>query len=183
MSGRWQSIARRIRVPMGFVIAALFLILARPGPRSMQWSLALVIPGIVLRACASGYVKKNSELTVTGPYAYTRNPLYLGSIQIGFGFALASRSPMIALTLAVFFFVIYVPVIRAEEEFLRSAFPEFEAYSQHVPKLFPRLTPAGHATAPGRFSLALYFQHHEYNALLGAISIYAALLLRMRLHP
>ncbi|HVJ08296.1 MAG TPA: isoprenylcysteine carboxylmethyltransferase family protein [Acidisarcina sp.] len=182
MSGQWQSIARRIRVPMGFVIAALFLILARPSVRSIEWSLLLVIPGVALRGYASGYVKKNAELTVTGPYAYTRNPLYLGSILIGFGFALASKSPTIAATLAVFFFVIYVPVIRSEEEFLRSTFPEFVAYCQHVPRLFPRLTPAGHATSAGSFSMALYSKHREYNALLGAISIYAALLLRMRMH-
>ncbi len=181
MNGQWQSIARRIRVPMGFLIAALFLLLARPSVRSLQGSLLLVIPGIVLRCYASGFVKKDAELTVTGPYAYTRNPLYLGSILIALGFALASRSPTIALTLAAFFFVIYVPVIRAEEAFLRSAFPQFEAYCQHVPRLFPRLAQARHGTDSGRFSLALYSQHREYNALLGAISIYAALVLRMHL--
>ncbi|MBV8631532.1 MAG: isoprenylcysteine carboxylmethyltransferase family protein, partial [Silvibacterium sp.] len=83
----WSRIARRIRVPLGFLFAALYLWLARPTPLFMALSLGLVVPGIWLRAYASGYVKKNTELTMTGPYAHTRNPLYLGSMLIAFGFA------------------------------------------------------------------------------------------------
>ena len=87
MSGRtgWQKIARRIRVPLGFVFAAVFLWLARPNWRTMAASLVLVLPGLWLRGYASGYVKKNAELTMTGLYAHTRNPLYLGSMLIAFG--------------------------------------------------------------------------------------------------
>ena len=89
---RWQRIARRIRVPLGFLTAALYLFeLARhaPVPAAEAWSLFLVLPGLWLRAYASGYVKKNRELTTTGPYAHTRNPLYLGSILMAAGFAVA----------------------------------------------------------------------------------------------
>ncbi|MFY9935811.1 MAG: methyltransferase, partial [Silvibacterium sp.] len=100
---------------MGFAFAALYLWLARPTLALIALSLILVIPGLWLRAYASGYVKKNMELTVTGPYAFTRNPLYLGSMLIAFGFALASRSIWIALALAVLFALIYIPVIRSEE--------------------------------------------------------------------
>ena len=94
MSGRtgWQKIARRIRVPMGFVFAAVFLWLARPTWLTMLASLVLVVPGVWLRGYASGYVKKNAELATTGPYAHTRNPLYLGSTLIAFGFAAAAAS-------------------------------------------------------------------------------------------
>ncbi len=146
----------------------------------MALSLLLVIPGIWLRAYASGYVKKNAELTMTGPYAHTRNPLYLGSMLIAFGFALASRSLWIALALAVLFAVIYVPVIRSEEAFLRSKFADFDAYAARVPRLLPRLTPAP-ADGPesGSFSPELYKKHREYNALIGAVAIYAALALRI----
>lgn len=182
MTWQWQSVARRIRVPLGFLFAALFLVLARPSVRSLLWSTLLVGTGLWLRGYASGYVKKNAELTVTGPYAFTRNPLYLGSMMIAFGFALASRSPTIAITLAVFFLLIYVPVIRSEEEFLRSAFSEFESYAQQVPRILPRFTPAALGREPGRFSMALYSQHREYNALMGAAGIYAILILRMYLH-
>ena len=77
-------------MPMGFVFAAVYLWLAQPSWQTMVASLVLVAPGLGLRAYASGYVKKNAELTTTGPYAYTRNPLYLGSMLIAFGFAAAA---------------------------------------------------------------------------------------------
>jgi protein-S-isoprenylcysteine O-methyltransferase Ste14 len=175
MLSRWSRVARRIRVPSGFLFAALYLWLARPSALSMAWSVLLVIPGLLLRAYASGYVKKNAELTVTGPYGYTRNPLYLGSILIAFGFAAASRNVWVALALAVLFLLIYGPTIYSEEQFLRSTFPGFESYAQRVPRLFPRFTPARIA-GEGRFSGALYRQHREYNSVLGACAVYAVLL-------
>lgn len=181
MNGGWKRIARRIRVPLGFAFAAFFLWAAHPTLRFIVLSLLLVVPGLSLRAYASGYVKKNRELTITGPYAYTRNPLYLGSILIAFGFALAARSAWIALALAVLFAVIYIPVIRSEEEFLRSVFPEFERYAETVPRLLPRLTPALTTAEPGSFSAALYRKHREYNALIGALCMYAALILKLLL--
>jgi protein-S-isoprenylcysteine O-methyltransferase Ste14 len=184
MAGGWSRIARRIRVPLGFAFAALYLWLARPTPVFMALSLILVIPGIWLRAYASGYVKKNAELTMTGPYAFTRNPLYLGSMLIAFGFALASHSIWIALALAVLFAVIYIPVIRSEEAFLRSKFDGFDAYVARVPRLLPRLVPASVDKGErGSFSADLYRKHREYNALMGAAAIYAALALRIHFLP
>lgn len=174
MLNRWSRIARRIRVPMGFLFAAFYLWRARPSAASLAWSLLLVIPGQWLRAYASGYVKKNAELTVTGPYAYTRNPLYLGSALMAFGFAGASRSVWITVLLALLFTIIYVPTIYGEEQYLRSAFPAFASYAEHVPRLLPRLTPA-RIPGSGSFSGALYRQHREYNSLLGVCAIYAVL--------
>jgi protein-S-isoprenylcysteine O-methyltransferase Ste14 len=180
MAAGWGKVAKRIRVPLGFVFAVLYLWLARPTPLFMALSLALVVPGVLLRAYASGYVKKNRELTMTGPYAHTRNPLYLGSMLIAFGFALAARNIWIAVALAALFAVIYIPVIRGEEEFLRSAFPDFDVYAARVPRLLTRLTPAKTSDAiPGEFSSALYRKHREYNALIGAAAIYTALALRL----
>lgn len=186
----WQRVARRIRVPLGFVVAVLYLFeLWRhaPQPSAIAWSLALVIPGLWLRAYASGYVKKNRELTMTGPYAYTRNPLYLGSILIAGGFALALLSWLVAVVLAVVFIVIYVPVIASEENFLRTTFPQFGEYCRNVPRLLPRLTPfrggsgpeaagAGITAVSGGFSFALYFRHREYNAAIGSLLLYLCLL-------
>jgi protein-S-isoprenylcysteine O-methyltransferase Ste14 len=182
MAASWNRIARRIRVPLGFVFAGLFLWLARPTWLFLGLSLVLVVAGLLLRGYASGYVKKNRELTVTGPYAHTRNPLYLGSMMIAFGFALAARSIWIAVVMVVLFLVIYVPVIRSEEEYLRSVFPEFDAYAAKVPRLLPRITGARETgTAQGVFSGALYRKHREYNALLGAVGMYAALILKWML--
>ena len=122
----WQKVARRIRVPLGFVTAAVYLVeVARraPHPAAIAWSLALVLPGLALRAAASGTVKKNRELTVTGPYAYTRNPLYLGSMLIAAGFALALLSWPVALLVAGGFAAIYVPVIASEERYFAPRSP------------------------------------------------------------
>jgi protein-S-isoprenylcysteine O-methyltransferase Ste14 len=174
MLASWSRVARRIRVPAGFLFAAFYLWRARPSAASLAWSLLLVVPGLLLRAYASGYVKKNTELTVTGPYAYTRNPLYLGSILMAFGFAAASRSLWITLLLALLFILIYAPTIYGEEQFLRSTFPAFESYARRVPRLLPRVTPAG-IPGDGSFSGALYLQHREYNSLLGACAVYAVL--------
>jgi protein-S-isoprenylcysteine O-methyltransferase Ste14 len=176
---RWQTAARRIRVPLGFLTAALYLFdlwRRAPLPAAVAWSLALVLPGLWLRAYAAGYVKKNRELTVTGPYAHTRNPLYLGSMLIAAGFALALLSWPVALVLAAGFCVIYVPVIASEERFLRAAFPEFEQYCRRVPRLIPRLTPARAEAHAGSFSFVLYLRHREYNAAIGTALLYLSLL-------
>jgi len=178
----WQRIARRIRVPLGFLTAVLYLFelwQRAPQPLAVAWSLALVLPGLWLRGYAAGYVKKNRELTQTGPYAHTRNPLYLGSMLIAAGFAVALLSWPVAFVLALGFAVIYVPVIASEERFLRSAFADFDAYCARVPRLIPRLTPAsvpGTKTDAGSFSVALYLKHREYNAGVGAVLLYLSLL-------
>jgi protein-S-isoprenylcysteine O-methyltransferase Ste14 len=179
MAGGWSRIARRIRVPLGFVFAVFFLWLAKPTLSFMALSLLLVVPGVWLRGYASGYVKKNAEVTITGPYAHTRNPLYLGSMLIAFGFALAAHSVWIAVALAALFAVIYIPVIRSEETFLRSQFTDYAAYAERVPRLIPRLRAAADSGGEaGGFSAALYRKHREYNALIGAAAIYAALVLK-----
>jgi protein-S-isoprenylcysteine O-methyltransferase Ste14 len=177
----WQKIARRIRVPLGFVVAAIFLVFARPTWQSLAWSLLLVVPGVWLRGYAAGYVKKNAELTATGPYAFTRNPLYLGSMSIAFGFAAAANRWWLVVLLAAMFLAIYVPTILSEEAFLRATFPEFDAYAARVPRLLPRLTPARFGAAAGRFSRERYLHHREYNAGMGAAAIYAVLIARMLL--
>jgi len=185
----WQRIARRIRVPLGFLTAALYLFeLWRREPRlsAVACSLLLVLPGLWLRAYASGYVKKNRELTQTGPYAHTRNPLYLGSILIAAGFAVALLSSPVAAMLAAMFLIIYVPVIASEERFLRSNFPDFDAYCHRVPRLIPRLTaasppPGQTEVSSGKFSVDLYLRHREYNASIGAALLYLSLLFLRRL--
>jgi protein-S-isoprenylcysteine O-methyltransferase Ste14 len=178
----WQRIAKRIRVPMGFLVAAFFLWLAHPTPRTLLLSLLLVLPGLWLRAYAAGYVRKNAELTSTGPYAHTRNPLYLGSMLIAFGFGAASASPFLLLALAVLFLAIYLPTIQGEEQYLRVHFPNFDTYAATVPRLLPRLTPARDPNGPadpGSFSRSLYLHHREYNASMGAAAIYLALALKL----
>ena len=177
----WSRVARRIRVPLGFAFAVLYFWLARPSWRSLAFGAVLIIPGIVIRALASGHVRKNEALAMSGPYAYTRNPLYLGSLLIGIGFAVAARSWWVGVVLIAIFFAIYLPVIRSEEAFLRERFPEFEAYAKAVPRMVPRITPAFRDQAAGGFSINLYLKHREYNALLGAMAMSAGLIVKMKL--
>lgn len=177
----WSRVARRIRVPLGFVFAVLYFWLARPTWDFIILGALVVAPGLLIRALASGHVRKNEALTTSGPYAYTRNPLYLGSLLMGLGFAVAARSWWVGLALVVMFVAIYLPVIRDEEAFLRQRFPEFEEYAGRVPRLIPRIGPhakTGSETAAG-FSKDLYLKHREYNALLGAFAMMAGLVVKI----
>jgi len=178
----WSRIARRIRVPLGFVFALLYFWLARPTWHSLALGAIGILPGLLIRALASGHVRKNEALATSGPYAHTRNPLYLGSLLIGVGFALAARSWWVGLALIVMFFAIYLPVIHDEEAFLRQRFPEFAEYARHVPRMLPRITPYRIAdVAGGGFSLDLYLKHCEYKVLVGAVLMAGAVVAKMML--
>ena len=166
--GSWSRIARRIRVPLGFVFAAFYLWRARPTWWSLMIGGLVAVLGVFLRA-------------MTGPYAYCRNPLYLGSIIIAIGFAIASRDRWVAIVIVVLFAAIYVPVIRSEEAFLLEHFVQYEDYSRRVPRLLPRTLWWSGLTAG--FSRALYQQHHEYNAFIGAAVTLAALVVKMLWFP
>ncbi len=170
-------------MPLGFLFAVFYFWLARPSWRSLALGAIAVVPGLLIRALASGHVRKNETLATSGPYAYTRNPLYLGSLLMGLGFCVAARSWWVGVALVVMFFAIYLPVIRDEENFLRAKFPEFDGYARRVPRMLPRLTPdsTNQKEAPAGFSWGLYWKHREYNALLGAAGMMAALIVKMTL--
>ena len=173
----WARVARRIRVPVSFALAVVYLWQAHPTARSIAVGSAIAFCGLALRALASGHVRKDRQLTTTGPYAYTRNPLYLGSLVVVVGFAVAGWNPWLAAGALLLFFLIYLPTIRNEEEYLRQSFPGFEEYARQVPRLLPRLRaekPAG-----GGFSRELYLQHREYNAIIGAAAMLAALIVKL----
>lgn len=161
---------------MGFAFAIAYLWLARPDVSMIAIGAIVVAMGIAIRATASAQLRKNEELATAGPYSYTRNPLYLGSIIIAIGFALAARNLWIWGLILAFFVIIYMPVIRNEESFLRSAFPDFDDYARRVPRLWPRWS--GESLTVN-FSRELYVKHREYNALIGAALMLAALLVKM----
>jgi protein-S-isoprenylcysteine O-methyltransferase Ste14 len=176
----WSQIARRIRVPLGFLFAVLYFWLARPTWLSLGAGATLVVPGLIVRSLASGHVRKNEALATSGPYAYTRNPLYLGSFLLGLGFAAAARSWLVGVVLVAMFLFIYLPVICDEEAFLRKTFPEFEEYARRVPRILPRFT-ADSGTSGSGFSWDLYWKHREWSAALGAASMFTTLIAKMAL--
>lgn len=177
----WSRIATRVRVPLGFLFAAAYLWFSRPRWAWIAAGAVLIAAGIFVRALASGHIRKNLGVTTTGPYAYTRNPLYLGSLLIAAGFLIAARNPWIALAAVLMFLFIYVPVIRAEEKYLASRFPEYSEYAARVPRLLPRWRARPESTSRDLegFSRQLYMKHREYNALLGSALMMSALILKM----
>lgn len=164
-------------MPLGFALAVIYIWIAHPTWTSIGVGLLITLPGILLRAVASGHVRKNEELTTSGPYGYTRNPLYLGSLIMAIGFVIAARSAWVLMMIGAMFLVIYLPVIRSEEVFLREAFPAFQEYARRVPRLLPRFPPL--ASGQAAFCRRLYWQHREYNALLGTAAVMAALVTKL----
>ena len=173
----WSRVARRIRVPLGFLFTVVYIWLARPTKASLITCALVVLPGLVLRGLASGHVQKDKQLTTSGPYAYTRNPLYLGSLMLAVGFAIAARSWWIVAIMLAMFAVIYVPVIAGEERYLRQTFSGYDDYARHVPRMLPRLTPYG--SWHSAYSSARYRKHREYEASIGCAVVLAVLVVKL----
>lgn len=166
----------RWRVRAGYPVAVLYWLLARPTEHSILYGAILAGFGLIIRGLASGHLRKDRELATTGPYACTRNPLYLGSALLASGFVVAGHSWIAGVLVGAYFGIFYYAVMRNEEEDLRARFgAPFEQYAARVPLFFPR--------APGRrsgidatsetnrrFSWAQYLRNREYKALIGTLA-------------
>ena len=175
---RYAKLAARLRVPSGFLVAALYLFFSQPARTSLAAGLPLALAGLLLRAWAAGHLAKNEALAATGPFACTRHPLYLGSLTVGAGFALAGWNLWLALLLFLYFVLFYLPVMGEEESHLRALFPEYAAYASRVPRFWPRL--ASGCAAAGNFRWSLYLRNREYQGLVGYMV--AAAILVGKLH-
>ncbi len=170
MAEVWVRLARW-RVPLGFVVTSAALVLARPTWGSWRAGLAVSCVGEAIRVWAAGHLEKSREVTTSGPYRWTRHPLYLGSTLIAIGIVLAARSQVVAVLAAVYLGVTLTAAIRTEEAFLRGAFgDDYDRYagSQHAPMDRP-------------FSLARAIRNREYRALVGLAIGFGLLALRLRL--
>lgn len=172
----------RWRVRLGYLLAIVLLWLARPTPRSILLGAALGIVGLCIRAYAAGYLHKQEVLTVTGPYARTRNPLYLGSCILAAGAAAAMHSWWAASLLFIYFALVYSFVMRREEMELRQQHgAAFDAYAAAVPLFFPRIRVGAKAAVEGEFSWAQYKKNHEYQAAIGFLLMLIGLAVIWRL--
>jgi protein-S-isoprenylcysteine O-methyltransferase Ste14 len=160
----YADLVARLRVPAGFVMVAAFALFSRPDRESMLWGIPLSVLGLGLRAWAAGHLAKNERLAVSGPYAFTRNPLYLGTLITALGLAAAGRSFGLAVLFGALFALVYLPAIELEEQHLSAILPGYAAFAQKVPLLLPRW-PANFGA--WRFSAALYRKNREYEALGG----------------
>ena len=174
---RYAEIAHKLRVPLGFVVAGSYLILARPSWQSIAWGGAATLAGLLFRAWAAGHLAKNESLATSGPYAHVRNPLYVGSLLTAAGFAVAGRNLAVACALAIYFIFFFLPVVEEEERHLRKLFPEYAEYARRVPKFLPRLSTEGCPERPFRW--ALHQKNREYQAVAASLAAMAILLAKM----
>jgi protein-S-isoprenylcysteine O-methyltransferase Ste14 len=168
----------RWRVRLGYPLAIAVLWFARPTPRSVLCGALIGLLGLWIRAYAAGYLHKQEVLTVTGPYAHTRNPLYLGSAILALGAGIATRSWISLFILCFYFALFYSIVMRREEKELHLRHgAAFQNYAHAVPLFLPRLTPARlPGDSAGAFSFAQYKRSHEWQAAVGFLLLLAALL-------
>ncbi len=179
----WGQTVRRLRLPLGFLLGGLYLAFARPTAGSLVLGGAVALAGLITRGWAAGHIVKNDRLATTGPYAHTRNPLYLRSFLIAAGFAIAAHWSLLLLVIA-FFALVYGPTIQQEREFVRARFPDAYAdYERNVPAFFPRPLPwrDGSPRDSAPFSFALYLRHREWQA--GLVYVLAILWLAYPMRP
>ncbi len=172
----------RWRVPVSYPVALACFWFAQPTARSLALGAAIAVVGLALRAAAAGHLRKGERVATSGPYAYTRNPLYLGSALLAAGFLVASHSWIATAILGAYFAAFYPIVMRREERELGARYGRvFEDYATRVPGFWPRLRPAapaeGNAT---HFSWAIYRRNREYQAAIGYLL--AIVLLRVLLY-
>lgn len=163
----YADLVARLRVPCGFVLVAAFAWFSRPDTRSLIWGLPVSVLGLALRAWATGHLEKNIRLAQGGPYAYVRNPLYLGTLVVAAGLVIASRRWLLAALFAAVFLFIYLPAIELEEQHLGKLFSDFADYAKRVPPLLPAMHPV---QSGDRFRWSLYLRNQEYQALLGFLA-------------
>lgn len=166
----------RLRVPSGFLIVLVFAWFSRPSAESLWIGVPVALCGLAVRAWAAGCLAKNQQLATSGPYAYTRNPLYLGTLLVAAGLVIAARSVWLGLLFAAVFLLVYLPVIQLEEQHLRRLFPAYARYAAQVPMLWPKLRGASSGNA---FNLGQYWKNQEYQAALGLLAGVAYLVWRV----
>ena len=141
--------------------------------------LAVMIAGLILRIWASGHLKKEKELTTSGPYRYTRNPLYLGNVIIGIGVVIGSYTWWVVPIFAIYFLVFYPVIILEEKGRMQKYFPlQYSPYSKNVPLFFPGIH-VSWPKSPRKFSWKLYKGNRESRTLIGALVYWATLMVLM----
>jgi len=174
----WRT---RWRVRIGYPVGIVCFVLAAPRPVTLACGGALAAVGLLVRGAAAGHLRKHEALATSGPYAWTRSPLYFGSLLLAAGFLLAAASWIAALVAFVYLLVFYPGVMRREEEELRAEYgAAFDEYARRVPHFWPR-PPSGSAVAarPDGFSWMQYRRNREYQAVIGAVVAFAILVARM----
>ncbi len=178
--GSFAATAARLRVPLHFLMAVVLLWLARPTPRLLAAGAVVVALGLMVRGWAAGHLRRESPLTVSGPYAHMRHPLYAGSALVLAGFALAGAAPVLALIVVGYFLIVFLPVMRREEQERRASAGElYSTYAAQVPALWPRLRPVQTEGSTRRFDWQQYWSNREWRAAVGCVLLLVLLYAKM----
>lgn len=160
------SLTTQVRVPLGYVLGLAYILFSQPDSFSLAVGVLIALPGLLLRGWASGHLEKNVRLATTGPYAYSRNPLYLGTLLLGVGFAIAGGTLLLGAAFLIVMLFIYWPVMRQEEAALISRFGrDYRTYASAVPLFWPGLKASRTAAKP--FQWTRYRKNREYQAAAG----------------
>lgn len=162
----------------GYTLGALALFFAQPTRDSLLVGGILAIAGELVRLWASGHIEKTRKLATGGPYAHTRNPLYVGSVLMALGLLAAVRHPL-SIALGLGYLALFYPaIIREEAKFLRSRFPdEYHAWAREVPIFLPRLSPAG--PRESKFEASRLLANREWRSVFGLALLAAFMLFRL----
>ena len=178
ISKRWAPVAARSRVSVSILLAIAAAWLAQPTAPNLALGLPLVLIGLAVRAWAAGHLRKNQQLATSGPYAYVRNPLYIGSLLAGVGFGICSAHAILLCAILVVFTLWFLPVVGEEEGHIRNILPGYRDYEARVPRFLPALRPRYQSAQ--RFEWSLYLANREYSALLGFIGFGAVLWFKLQ---
>lgn len=175
----------RWRVRVGYPVALVYLALARPTLSSLAIGGVIGVLGLVIRAWAAGHLRKHQALATGGPYAFTRNPLYFGSVILAAGFVVAGKSIWAAIVVVGYLALFYPVVMRREEAELQRHYGEdFQRYAASVPLFWPSMRRSkANGKLRERFSGQLYRRNREYQAAIGFVVGLIALWARMRWLP
>jgi protein-S-isoprenylcysteine O-methyltransferase Ste14 len=170
------------RVKVTLLLVILAVILAKPELWSILIGVGLTLVGLFIRSWASGHLEKEKKLTTSGPYRYTRNPLYFGNLLIALGIVTGAQSWWVLGGAFVLFGVFYTVIILSEKHKMEELFPvEYEEYGRRVPLFFPSFF----STFPPkktRFSWVCYKNNREQRALIGSFIFWLILTAKFLFH-
>ncbi len=176
-----EKLAYRWRVRAASIGLILAIIFARPDLTSFLTGLGVCLLGLLIRTWSAGHLRKEKELAISGPYQYTRNPLYLGNFIIGIGVVFASRSWWVFEYFAAYFLLFYPLAIKREMERMKELFPdEYDEYKKKAPLFFPTWKSFSFS-GKNKFSWKLFQKNKEWRALTGAFLFWLILALKMTL--
>jgi protein-S-isoprenylcysteine O-methyltransferase Ste14 len=164
-----QAFLARWRVSLGFVFAAIVLWLATPSLQSLMIGAAIAVIGESIRVWAAGHLEKSKEVTQSGPYRYTRHPLYLGSSLIGIGMTVIANNWIVAAIVIAYLALTLTAAMRSEEAHLREKFGD--AYDAYAEKRAPQVERS--------FSWRRAIYNREHHTIAGLLTGFAVLALKL----